>query len=189
MFSRSCRYIPVHKWWRGSRDRWCWRCRRFECNKRGLHYARWYLISHSYENTRPRVACQNRHLRACDNIIRTYQIDLLLHARELGSPANCGVKSSLLIGWCSLQIIMYVNIAMCFYDSQSDWPRFLGFLLAIVEAHGYVYIVNDVQRPRANEKSGFHSSVSMNELPQLVWRNYPPAKPSCLLPANGIDKK
>ncbi len=35
----------------------------------------------------------------------------------------------------------------------------------MVEAHGYVYIVNDMQRPRANEKSGSHSSVSMKELP------------------------
>ncbi len=54
-------------------------------------------------------------------------------------------------------------------------PRFLGFLLAIVEAHGYVYIVNDMQRPRANEKSGFHSSVSMKELPCLVTSNFKPA--------------
>ncbi len=49
-----------------------------------------------------------------------------------------------------------------------DWPRFLGFLLAIVEAHGYVYIVNDMHRLRANEKSGFHSSVSMKELPHAA---------------------
>ena len=70
--------------------------------------------------------------------------------------------------------IMYVNTAMCFYDSQSEAMKsrstfcFLGLSLAIVEAHGYVYIVNDMQRPRANEKSGSHSSVSMKELPLIM---------------------
>ena len=47
------------------------------------------------------------------------------------------------------------------------YHRFLGFLLAIIDAHGYVYIVNDMQRPRTNEKSGFHSTVSMKELPDV----------------------
>ncbi len=46
------------------------------------------------------------------------------------------------------------------------WPRFPNFSLAIVKAHGNVYIVNDIneiQIVTANKKAGFHS--------QLVWGN------------------
>ncbi len=40
----------------------------------------------------------------------------------------------------------------------------IDFSLAIVKAHDYVYIVNDMQRVTANEKTGFHPTVGMNKL-------------------------
>ena len=47
--------------------------------------------------------------------------------------------------------------------------------MAIIKAHGYVYINNDMQRVSSKEKTGFHSTVSMKELPlpkrsrDLLW--------------------
>ena len=43
-----------------------------------------------------------------------------------------------------------------------------NFPLAIIKAHGDVYIVNDINEMQiviANEKAGFHSSISMKEQP------------------------
>ena len=78
---------------------------------------------------------------------------------------NCGVKSSLLIGCYSLHIINYVNIPMCFYKSHEK-PR-IQILMCIVKAHGYAYIVDDMQRVTSNEKTGFLSKVSMKEQPRI----------------------
>ena len=41
-----------------------------------------------------------------------------IHFRYKLLHTNCGVKSILLVGFRSLHIINYVNIAMCFYESQ-----------------------------------------------------------------------
>ncbi len=80
--------------------------------------------------------------------------------------ANITVMNTAMWGVSKAYAFFYVcKHSHIFYDSQSEAMKFLGFLLAIVEAHCYVYIVNDMQRPRANEKGGFHSSVSMKELP------------------------
>ncbi len=42
---------------------------------------------------------------------------------------------------------------------------FRGFRLAILKAYGYAYIDFDMQRVTAKEKTEFHSTISMRELP------------------------
>ena len=107
-----------------------------------------------------------------------------MESQGLGPPKG-NMKGSSFILTLEWNPVLFLT-----FQLQTDWPRFLGFLLAIIEAHGYVYIVNDMQRVSSNDKTDMITTASLqlkssksslmtrlDFTPKLICRNYPSYSP------------